>query len=87
MAARKQKQRHPSFIQLTVASVPRAIRFYEERLGFQLAERHPACPVQVLPGVTSVAAAAAAGAWPLAGLSSSQRRRPVQPTRRRLSGR
>jgi uncharacterized glyoxalase superfamily protein PhnB len=42
MAARKQKQRHPSFIQLTVASVPRAIRFYEERLGFQLAERHPA---------------------------------------------
>lgn len=31
-----------------------------------LAERHPACPVRVLPGVTSVAAAAAAGAWPLA---------------------
>ena len=42
MAARKQKQRHPSFIQLTVASVPRAIRFYEERLGFKLTERHPA---------------------------------------------
>ena len=31
-----------------------------------MAERHPACPVSVIPGVTSVAAAAAAGAWPLA---------------------
>lgn len=31
-----------------------------------MAERHPACPVRVIPGVTSVAAAAAAGRWPLA---------------------
>jgi len=31
-----------------------------------MAERHPACPLQVIPGITSVAAAAAAGAWPLA---------------------
>lgn len=42
MAARKPKQRHPHSVQLTVASVPRAIRFYEERLGFKLAEQHPA---------------------------------------------
>jgi precorrin-2/cobalt-factor-2 C20-methyltransferase len=31
-----------------------------------LAERHPSCPVAVIPGITAVAAAAAAGAWPLA---------------------
>ena len=31
-----------------------------------IAERHPACPLRVIPGITSVAAAAAAGAWPLA---------------------
>jgi len=31
-----------------------------------LAVRHPACPVRVIPGITSVAAAAAAGTWPLA---------------------
>mgnify|MGYP006271611431 CR=1 FL=1 len=31
-----------------------------------MAERHPACPVRVIPGITSVAAAAAAGNWPLA---------------------
>ena len=31
-----------------------------------LAERHPACPLRVIPGITSVAAAAAAGSWPLA---------------------
>lgn len=31
-----------------------------------LAERHPACPVAVIPGITAVAAAAAAGRWPLA---------------------
>ena len=42
MAARKPKQQHPNSVHLTVASVPRAIRFYEERLGFKLVERHPA---------------------------------------------
>ena len=31
-----------------------------------MAERHPTCPLRVIPGITSVAAAAAAGAWPLA---------------------
>jgi precorrin-2/cobalt-factor-2 C20-methyltransferase len=31
-----------------------------------LAERHPTCPVAVIPGITAVAAAAAAGRWPLA---------------------
>jgi precorrin-2/cobalt-factor-2 C20-methyltransferase len=31
-----------------------------------VAERHPNCPVRVIPGITSVAAAAAAGRWPLA---------------------
>jgi precorrin-2/cobalt-factor-2 C20-methyltransferase len=31
-----------------------------------LAERHPSCPVAVIPGITAVAAAAAAGSWPLA---------------------
>ena len=31
-----------------------------------LAERHPNCPVAVIPGITAVAAAAAAGRWPLA---------------------
>jgi uncharacterized glyoxalase superfamily protein PhnB len=41
MAARKPKQQHPNSVHLTVASVPRAIRFYEERLGFKLVERYP----------------------------------------------
>ena len=31
-----------------------------------MAERHPDCPLRVIPGITSVAAAAAAGAFPLA---------------------
>lgn len=31
-----------------------------------LQQRHPNCPVRVIPGVTSVSAAAAAAAWPLA---------------------
>lgn len=30
-----------------------------------LARHHPACPVRVLPGITAVAAAAAAASWPL----------------------
>jgi len=31
-----------------------------------LQRRHPDCPVRVIPGISSVSAAAAAGAWPLA---------------------
>jgi precorrin-2/cobalt-factor-2 C20-methyltransferase len=31
-----------------------------------IAERHPACPLRLIPGITAVAAAAAAGRWPLA---------------------
>ena len=31
-----------------------------------LKTHHPECPVRIVPGVTAVAAAAAAGAWPLA---------------------
>lgn len=31
-----------------------------------LRKHHPECPLQVIPGVSSVSAAAAAGAWPLA---------------------
>ncbi|MCT0198317.1 precorrin-2 C(20)-methyltransferase [Synechococcus sp. CS-1325] len=31
-----------------------------------VAERHPECPVRLIPGITSVAAAAAAARWPLA---------------------
>jgi catechol 2,3-dioxygenase-like lactoylglutathione lyase family enzyme len=41
MATRKPKQRHPNSIQLTVVSVPRAVRFYEEKLGFRVAESFP----------------------------------------------
>jgi uncharacterized glyoxalase superfamily protein PhnB len=37
----KRKQRHPNAIQLTVASVPRAVRFYEEKLGFKMVESFP----------------------------------------------
>mgnify|MGYP003335869660 FL=1 len=31
-----------------------------------LRRRHPRCPVRLLPGISAVAAAAAAGSWPLA---------------------
>ncbi len=31
-----------------------------------LLEHHPGCPLRLIPGITAVAAAAAAGAWPLA---------------------
>lgn len=41
MAKTKPKQRHPNAIHLTVASVPRAARFYEEKLGFKLVESFP----------------------------------------------
>jgi len=37
----KHKQRHPNAIHLTVASVPRAVRFYEEKLGFKMVESFP----------------------------------------------
>jgi uncharacterized glyoxalase superfamily protein PhnB len=37
----KSKQRHPNAIQLTVASVSRAARFYEEKLGFKVVESFP----------------------------------------------
>lgn len=41
MATEKHKQRHPNAIHLTVASVPRAVRFYEEKLGFKTIESFP----------------------------------------------
>jgi uncharacterized glyoxalase superfamily protein PhnB len=41
MAKSKPKQRHPNAIHLTVASVPRACRFYEEKLGFAVVESFP----------------------------------------------
>lgn len=41
MAKTKSKQRHPNAIHLTVANVPRAARFYEEKLGFKLVELFP----------------------------------------------
>ena len=31
-----------------------------------LQERHPRCSLRVIPGITAISAAAAAGAWPLA---------------------
>lgn len=31
-----------------------------------LKQRHPRCPLRVIPGITAISAAAAAGAWPLA---------------------
>jgi uncharacterized glyoxalase superfamily protein PhnB len=41
MASPKSKRRHPNAIHLTVASVPRAARFYEEKLGFKMTESFP----------------------------------------------
>jgi uncharacterized glyoxalase superfamily protein PhnB len=40
MAKSKSKQ-HPNSLHLTVASVPRSVRFYEEKLGFKLTESFP----------------------------------------------
>jgi uncharacterized glyoxalase superfamily protein PhnB len=37
----KPKQLHPNTLQLTVASVRRSVLFYEEKLGFKLAESFP----------------------------------------------
>ena len=41
MASKKPKQPFPNAIHLTVASVPRAIVFYVEKLGFKLTETFP----------------------------------------------
>jgi precorrin-2/cobalt-factor-2 C20-methyltransferase len=45
-----------------------------------LAERHPTCPVAVIPGITAVAAAAAAGRWPLALQQDALLVRPTPET-------
>ena len=54
-----------------------------------LAQRHPACPVRVVPGITAVAAAAAAAssqgmAWPLALQQEALWIRPTPETPREL---
>ncbi len=41
MASSKSKQKHPNAIHLTVVNVPRAARFYEEKLGFKTIESFP----------------------------------------------
>ncbi|MEO6594474.1 MAG: VOC family protein [Planctomycetota bacterium] len=41
MARPKPKQLHPNAIHLTVVSVMRAARFYEEKLGFKMVESFP----------------------------------------------
>ena len=45
-----------------------------------LLERHPGCPVRVIPGITAVAAAAAAGRWPLALQQDALLIRPTPET-------
>ena len=45
-----------------------------------LQERHPQCPVRLIPGITAVAAAAAAGAWPLALQREGMLIRPTPET-------
>ena len=42
-----------------------------------LEQRHPACPITLIPGITAVAAAAAAGRWPLALQQESLLIRPT----------
>ncbi|SBO43446.1 Precorrin-2 C20-methyltransferase [Cyanobium sp. NIES-981] len=49
-----------------------------------LRRRHPACPVRLIPGVTAVAAAAAAGAWPLALQQEGLLIRPTPETEAEL---
>lgn len=39
--ARRQPKPHPNSLHLTVASVPRAVQFYVDKLGFRLAECYP----------------------------------------------
>jgi precorrin-2/cobalt-factor-2 C20-methyltransferase len=56
-----------------------------------LAEHHPACPVRVIPGITSVAAAAAAASaqalpWPLALQGEGLLIRPTPETPAELGG-
>jgi uncharacterized glyoxalase superfamily protein PhnB len=41
MGMSKAKQRHPNAIHLTVLNVPRAVRFYEEKLGFKTIDSLP----------------------------------------------
>jgi uncharacterized glyoxalase superfamily protein PhnB len=41
MPSAKTRQKHPNSIHLTVASVPRAAKVYEEKLGFRLIESFP----------------------------------------------
>ncbi|MEB3199743.1 MAG: precorrin-2 C(20)-methyltransferase [Synechococcaceae cyanobacterium] len=45
-----------------------------------LRRRHPDCPVRLIPGITAVAAAAAAGQWPLALQQESLLIRPCPDT-------
>mgnify|MGYP003336114798 CR=1 FL=1 len=45
-----------------------------------LRQRHPRCPVTLVPGITAVAAAAAVGAWPLALQRESLLIRPCPET-------
>lgn len=45
-----------------------------------LQQRHPQCPVHLIPGVTAVSAAAAAAAWPLALQNESLCIRPTPNT-------
>ena len=49
-----------------------------------MAERHPDCPVRVIPGITSVAAAAATGAFPLALQGEGLLIRPTPETAQEL---
>jgi precorrin-2/cobalt-factor-2 C20-methyltransferase len=51
-----------------------------------LAERHPTCPVAVIPGITAVAAAAAAGRWPLALQQDALLIRPTPESPAQLEG-
>lgn len=39
--AKPKKRIHPNSLHLTVASVPRSVAFYTEKLGFRLAEAYP----------------------------------------------
>ncbi|WP_043368760.1 precorrin-2 C(20)-methyltransferase [Cyanobium sp. PCC 7001] len=50
-----------------------------------LRRRHPACPVRLIPGIPAVAAAAAAGAWPLALQQEGLLIRPTPDTEAELA--
>ena len=49
-----------------------------------LRERHPNCPLRLIPGISSVAAAAAATAWPLALQQEALMIRPTPDSRQEL---